>query len=462
MPTHDRVTGDLDDAIPTDLSERVLVVRSGGRGPAAARNAGWRATASPWVVFVDDDVEVSNAWRSELARDLACVAEEVAGTQGRIEVPMPVGRRPTDWERSTAGLASAKWITADMAYRRSVLADVAGFDERFVRAFREDADLALRVLAAGYRLTAGTRRTTHPVRPADWWISVRQQAGNADDVLMARLHGPHWRQRAGAPNGRRHRHALVTAAGVLAAALYAARRRRVGAAMAALWLAGTAEFAVARIQPGPRSGEELVRMVVTSVAIPPMATLAVLRGLWRHRTVRPWPDAPRAVFFDRDGTLVHDVPYNGDPDMVRPVAGAGHALRRLRASGVRVGVVTNQSGIARGLLTSDQVDQVNARINALLGPFDVWAICPHGPVDGCGCRKPAGGLLESAAASLAVPLERCALVGDIGSDVAAARAAGVRGVLVPTAATRPSEIADACLVAEDLQEAVALLLGEAP
>ncbi len=65
----------------------------------------------------------------------------------------------------------------------------------------------------------------------------------------------------------------------------------------------------------------------------------------------PWPPPVRAVLFDRDGTLVHDVPYNGDPDLVRPVDGAADALEPLRARGVRIGVVTNQSGVGRGLVS---------------------------------------------------------------------------------------------------------------
>src|SRR3954463_14430660 len=79
-----------------------------------------------------------------------------------------------------------------------------------------------------------------------------------------------------------------------------------------------------------------------------------------------------AVLFDRDGTLVRDVPYNGNPDAVVVMPGARQALDRLRADGLRIGVVTNQSGIARGLLTRAQVDAVNARVEELLGPFDSW------------------------------------------------------------------------------------------
>jgi GT2 family glycosyltransferase len=171
----------------------VRVVRTGGGGPARARNLGWRTARGEWIAFLDDDVVPDPDWYERLERDLAGLPADVAGSQGRVRVPLPEDRRPTDWERGTAGLATSAWITADLAYRRSALAAVGGFDERFPRAFREDSDLALRVMASGGRLVRGERWITHPVRPADRWISVRMQAGNADDVLMRRLHGPGWR-----------------------------------------------------------------------------------------------------------------------------------------------------------------------------------------------------------------------------------------------------------------------------
>jgi histidinol-phosphate phosphatase family protein len=170
------------------------------------------------------------------------------------------------------------------------------------------------------------------------------------------------------------------------------------------------------------------------------------------------PAVLKAVLFDRDGTLVHDVPYNGDPARVRPVPGARAALDRLRAAGVAVGVVTNQSGVARGVLTPEQVEAVNRRVEELLGPFAAWAVCPHGPDDGCACRKPAPGLVTDAARRLGVDPRECALVGDIGADVDAAIAAGARPILVPTPLTRPEEVAAAPEVANDLGEAVDRLL----
>jgi HAD superfamily hydrolase (TIGR01662 family) len=446
--------------VPGALAGRVTVVTLEGRGPAAARNAGWRAAQpQPWVVFLDDDVRVGPRWRAELAADLTGLPPEVAGVQGVIEVPLPRGRRPTDAERGTAGLATARWITADMAYRRSALAAAGGFDERFPRAFREDADLALRLLGQGWTLRRGSRRTVHPVRPAAPWASLRAQAGNADDALMRALHGRRWRERAGAPAGRRRQHVAACLAGAAAIAGAAAGRRRTAVLAGACWLAVTAEFAAARILPGPRTAREIAIMTATSVAIPPLAVGYWVAGLWRWHRARPWPPRPAAVLFDRDGTLVRDVPYNGSPDLVTPVDGAAAALARLRAAGVRVGVVTNQSGVGRGLITGGQVRAVNRRVGELLGPFDVWAVCPHGPADGCGCRKPAPGLITAAAARLGADPADCVVVGDIGADVDAAYAAGARAILVPTPVTLPGELAGVP-VAPDLAGAVAAILGE--
>ncbi|MBH5130195.1 glycosyltransferase [Streptomyces sp. NPDC048405] len=271
-----------------DLRERTVVLRSGGRGPAAARNTGARAVTSPWTAFLDDDVQVGPHWCDQLIQDLAEAAPDTGAVQGVIAVPLPGERRPTDWERGTAGLAQARWITADMAYRTDVLKQVGGFDERFTRAFREDADLALRVLDAGWRIRRGRRTTRHPVRPAARWVSLKQQRGNADDALMRRLHGPDWWAKAVAPRGRIRRHAAITAAGAAALVLAAAGRPRAAALAGAGWAAGTAEFAWARIAPGPRTRHEVTTMLVTSALIPPAATWHRLSGLWRHRAAPAW------------------------------------------------------------------------------------------------------------------------------------------------------------------------------
>ncbi|MCP9960044.1 MULTISPECIES: glycosyltransferase family 2 protein [Streptomyces] len=287
-PPPGRAAGGLPVEALGALADRAVVLRSGGLGPAAARNTGLREVAEPWVVFLDDDVRVGPSWRADLVRDLAAAPPGTGGVQGVLRVPLPARRRPTDWERNTAGLEHALWATADMAYRTEALRAVGGFDERFRRAFREDADLALRVIAAGWPIRRGTRRTEHPVRPADRWVSLRAQRGNADDALMVRLHGPDWWARAAAPRGRIRRHAAITAAGALALVLAAAGRHRAAAVAAGGWLLGTAEFARARIAPGPRTRDEVLTMAVTSAAVPVLATWHRLAGELRHRSAGAW------------------------------------------------------------------------------------------------------------------------------------------------------------------------------
>jgi histidinol-phosphate phosphatase family protein len=126
---------------------------------------------------------------------------------------------------------------------------------------------------------------------------------------------------------------------------------------------------------------------------------------------------------------------------------------------VKVGVVSNQSGIARGLITHQQVEACHARLDELLGPFDTIQYCPHGPDDGCACRKPAPGMVKTACAELDATPSRVVVIGDIGADVAAAEAAGATGILVPTPVTRRTEVEAAHRTAPDLTAAVSAVIS---
>jgi HAD superfamily hydrolase (TIGR01662 family) len=472
----------------------LLVVRSGGRGPAAARNAGWRAADAKWskndwpeidwIAFLDDDVAVPVDWCRRLIKDLADLPATVAASQAWLNVPSPEGRRPTDAERRTMGLGGALWITADMAYRRAALVETGGFDERFPRAFREDSDLAIRTVRSGYRIAWGERVTTHPLASStSLRTSLRDQAGNADNALLRAKYGPGWRSLIGTTQGRTGRHLITSAAAIAAlgaGALSLSKRKGSGrslkgvaAAAGLVWLGLTAEFAAARILPGPRTAREISTMVATSVLIPPLAVAHRLRGELRvrlaPRSAQQAPSAqqaaskkPRAVLFDRDGTLIKDVPYLADPRRVQPMPGARRTLNQLRRRGVAVGVVSNQSGVARGLINPDELAQVNARVESLLGPFDTWQVCPHAPDAGCSCRKPEPGMVTAAARELGLAPGECLLIGDIGSDVDAALAAGARAVLVPTRHTKVGEIDHAqqvAAVAPNLRSAVRRHVG---
>jgi D-glycero-D-manno-heptose 1,7-bisphosphate phosphatase len=148
---------------------------------------------------------------------------------------------------------------------------------------------------------------------------------------------------------------------------------------------------------------------------------------------------PCAVLFDRDETIVVDVPFNGDPQRVAPAPNAKALLDRLRAVGLPLAVVSNQSGIGRGFITAEQVDAVNRRIDELLGPFAGFFVCPHAPDDACECRKPKPKLVLDAAHALGVDPACCIVVGDRESDVEAARNAGA----IPLKIAGPHDLAEA-------------------
>lgn len=130
------------------------------------------------------------------------------------------------------------------------------------------------------------------------------------------------------------------------------------------------------------------------------------------------------MLFDRDETIVVDVPFNGDPDRVEPAPNARALLDRLREAGLPLAVVSNQSGIGRGFITAEAVDAVNRRVDELLGPFAGFFVCPHAAEDDCECRKPKPKLILDAARALGVDPACCVVVGDRESDVEAARNAG--------------------------------------
>jgi HAD superfamily hydrolase (TIGR01662 family) len=442
-----------------------IVVASAGRGPAAARNAGWRRCSAPWCVFVDDDVLPELDWLERLHADLAAASPLTGAVQGRLTVPRPAGRAATDAERQVINLEQAPWITADMAIRRRALVAVGGFDERFRRAYREDTELGLRLTASGWEIAHGQRRATHPLRAGTWRSSVVAQRGNADDALVRRLHGRQWRAHGHAPHGELRRHVATSMCWTIAVMAVLGRRRQAGCIAAAAATALTVSFWWRRVSRGPFQLAEAARMAASSALIPPLATWWAGWGHVRARRLAPGRSAdrwaarsPRLVLFDRDGTLVDDVPYNGDPARVAVVEGARETLDRLRRAGVRVGIATNQSGIAQGLIDQNQVDAVHDRVRELLGDFDVVEVCPHSAAEGCGCRKPLPGMVLAAAAQLDVEPHECAVIGDIGSDIEAALAAGARAVLVPTPTTLAHEVASAPEVVPNLIAAAELLL----
>ena len=149
------------------------------------------------------------------------------------------------------------------------------------------------------------------------------------------------------------------------------------------------------------------------------------------------------IFLDRDGTLNPDPGYIKSPDQFELFPGVPEALARLIRAGARLIVVTNQSGIARGLLSYDDLTAVHAKLNALLDPAGVSLeaiyFCPHHPNDGCDCRKPNRGMIDQAVRERGVDLARSYLIGDHMRDIELAKRIGARSILVTTGVVRPRE-----------------------
>ena len=172
---------------------------------------------------------------------------------------------------------------------------------------------------------------------------------------------------------------------------------------------------------------------------------------------------PPAVFLDRDGTIIHDRHFISDPADVTLLPGVAAAIARLNEAGVPVVVVTNQSGIARGLLGESDYERVRARMDELLkaagARVDATYMCPHHPdhSGACECRKPGTLLYRRAAEDLGLDLARSWFIGDRLRDTAPAHAFGGTGIMVPSAATPAGELADAQerrVVAASLDEAI--------
>jgi D-glycero-D-manno-heptose 1,7-bisphosphate phosphatase len=180
----------------------------------------------------------------------------------------------------------------------------------------------------------------------------------------------------------------------------------------------------------------------------------------------------RAVFLDRDGTLIRDAEYISDPADVELLPGAATAIRRLNDAGIPVVVVTNQSGIARGYFTEADYERVHQRMVELLAAegggarIDATYLCPHHPdfTGPCECRKPGTLLFERAAKDLGVSTQGSWFLGDRLRDIQPARPLGGAGIMVRSSATPEDELATATkefAVVSSLDDAIALVIESA-
>ncbi|MFD1139811.1 glycosyltransferase family 2 protein [Larkinella insperata] len=154
------------------------------RGPAAARNRGWRAASGTIIAFTDDDCIPADSWIGSAVQDFSRGAQVVTG-----QVRVPLSDTPTEAEKIVAFLETAEFVTANCFCLRSVLEQVGGLDERFDIAWREDSDLQFRFLESGIPIIRNPDAViVHPCRKAPWWASLKDERKNAYDALLYREH----------------------------------------------------------------------------------------------------------------------------------------------------------------------------------------------------------------------------------------------------------------------------------
>ncbi len=247
-------------------------------GPAAARNRGWRCARTPVIAFTDDDTRPATGW---LREGLAALNGFDAAA-GRILVPVPGD--PTDYERDAAGLANADFVTANCFVRTAMLRAVGGFDERYRMAWREDSDLCFELRHRGARIGCATRAVVvHPIRPAKWGVSIKQQKRVVFDALLYKKYPRDYRRWI-RPQPPWHYYLAVL---TLIAMVYAAWRGYAPGVVAGAiaWTTVTAAFCWKRLRATQKSTPHVLEMIATSALIPPVSVFWRLAGAWRYRVL---------------------------------------------------------------------------------------------------------------------------------------------------------------------------------
>ncbi len=246
-------------------------------GPAAARNAGWKFAHGEIIAFTDDDCLPERGWLTEGVRQLR---EGYDAVTGRTIVP--IDGVPTDYEKSISRLETAEFLTANCFIRCNALQATGGFDERFTTAWREDSDLHFRLLSLSLKVGRASRaRVVHPVRPAPWGISLKEQRKSRFNALLFKKHPALYRERIQPSPPLRYYGVLISLVGLVAAVAIGWTYLAISMALIWIWLTG--QFVVQRLRGTKHSVEHIFEMIITSILIPPLAVYWRLNGALTYR-----------------------------------------------------------------------------------------------------------------------------------------------------------------------------------
>lgn len=258
---------------------RYLPMKGSKHGPAAARNYGWHCAAGEVIAFTDDDCIPQPDW---LRQGLEAIESGADGVSGQVIVPL--NDHPTDYELNARGLERSDFVTASCFYRKEVLEAAGGFDERFTLAWREDTDLYFSLKELGCNLVRiPSAVVLHPVRPASWGISLRQQRKNEFNALLYKKHPFLYRKVIQKQPPLRYYTSNLSLA--VAAVLWAGHSSGLAQIFLLVWLLLTLSFCVRRLLRTSKSSEHVLEMLVTSVLIPPVAVYWRIRGAIRYQVL---------------------------------------------------------------------------------------------------------------------------------------------------------------------------------
>ncbi|MVN93046.1 glycosyltransferase family 2 protein [Mucilaginibacter aquatilis] len=253
----------------------------GKKGPAAARNLGWKSAQGSVIAFTDDDCIPQKSWLQNMVNNCA-PGQEIALT-GKVIVPLN-DERPTDYELNTANLQTADFITANCACTKLALERAGGFDENFSMAWREDSDLHFKLLKNGTPIKkVGNAVVVHPVRSAKWGVSIKEQKKTMFDALLYKKHPKLFKKKIRGVSPYLY-YAIVIAFALLIAGLLSKNENLLVTGLVG-WVTFTIYFIYKRLSATSLTASHIFEMVVTSLLIPFLSVYWQWYGALKYRVL---------------------------------------------------------------------------------------------------------------------------------------------------------------------------------
>lgn len=260
-----------------------LIALSENRGPAAARNAGWRAANGVMVAFTDDDCLPTENWISNIWNQFIASGEpKYIAFTGKVNVPLP--EEPTDYERNTAHLETADFVTANCACTLAALQLIDGFDERFKLAWREDSDLEFRLIENNVPICRKIDAVViHPVRKAKWGVSIREQRKTMFNALLYKKFPALYRKKIQSAPAWNYYLTIAAILTVITGLLVSSKVLLWTGSL--VYLACTVRFIIRRLKTTSRSSNHILEMITTSLVIPFLSIYWTIYGSVKYRVL---------------------------------------------------------------------------------------------------------------------------------------------------------------------------------